>query len=182
MKKFLLLAACFGLWNNLSLAQTFFSLQWELAEPTESFRDIAGTGHGVKGTYMQFVSPRFALSGSVGYVKWGPRVATLPGSEYKFIAVPLRLGMNLLLAQGVVAPYIGMGLGVDYLRARTVMPAAGINDDTSELKFGFSPRVGMGIHLAGPVGLNVDGSYNIIYTSDTPSKYFGFGVGLAVGM
>lgn len=167
--------------TQASFSQTFFSLQYEVAEPTESFRANAATGFGVRGTYMRFVSSRVALIGSGGYLKWGPRVDFPPNNEYKFVSIPIQLGADFLLSKGIIAPYVGMSLGMDYIRVRGIAPNSTLYSDISELKFSFRPHVGLGIFVAGPVGANITGSYNIIYTNVAPSKYFGLSVGLAVG-
>lgn len=168
---------------DYSHAQTFFSLQWEVAEPTESFSKSAGTGYGFKGTYIHFINQRIGLTGSAGYTKWGPRRDFPPNNEFKVVAVPVQLGMRFLLAKGVVAPYVGVSVGMDYLRIRGIAPNSTTNtySDESQLKFGLSPEVGLGIFLVGPVGVMINGSYNVIYTSDSSSKYFGLNAGLAVG-
>ncbi len=183
MKKFVVFCFALLVVQGQSFAQSFFSLQWEVAEPTESFRDAAGTGFGFKGTYMHFITSRMALTGSAGYVKWGPRVDFPPNNEYKLVSIPVQVGVKFLLSKGVVAPYLGIGLGMDYLRMRGIAPNSTTNtyEDKSELKFGFSPQVGAAIFVTGPIGVNLTGSYNIIYTAETPSKYFGFGAGLALG-
>lgn len=183
MKKIVmfLIALLFG--QQHSFAQSFFSLQWEVAEPTESFADAAGTGFGVKGTYMHFISQRFAVTGSAGYTKWGPRRDFPPNNEYKFVSVPVQLGIKFLLSKGIVAPYFSIALGMDYLRLRGVAPNSTtiVYEDKSELKFGFSTIVGTGVFLAGPLGLNLTGSYNVIYTPGRPSKYFTLNAGFVVG-
>jgi hypothetical protein len=179
MKRFL--CALFLLASQQTFSQTFFSLQYEVAEPTEGFRSIAATGFGVKGTYMRFVSSRFALVGSAGYVKWGPRVDFPPNNEYKFVSIPIQLGADVLLSKGIIAPYVGMSLGMDYIRVRGIAPNSTVYSDISELKFSFRPHVGLGIFVAGPVGVNLTGSYNVIYTDGNPSKYFGLNAGLTVG-
>lgn len=184
MKKFVLFFAALLFVHGYSSGQSFFSLQWEVAEPTESFSDAAGTGFGVRGTYMHFISQSFAVAGSVGYTKWGPRRDSLVNNEYKFVSIPVQLGFKLLLAKGVVAPYVGLAVGMNYLRVRGVAPnpTPTTYEDKSELKFGFTPYIGTAVFVAGPIGVNLTGSYNIIYTSDQPSKYFGFNAGLAVGL
>lgn len=166
---------------QVSFSQTFFSLQYEVAEPTESFRANAATGFGVRGTYMRFVSSRVALIGSAGYLKWGPRVDFPPNNEYKFVSIPIQLGADFLLSKGIIAPYVGMSLGMDYIRVRGVAQNSTLYSDISELKFSFRPHIGLGIFVAGPVGVNITGSYNVIYTNVSPSKYFGLSAGLAVG-
>ena len=100
-------------------AQTFLSLQYEIAEPTETFRDAAGTGSGVRAAYMHFISQRVAIAGSVGYIKWGARSGTPLNTEYKFVSTPVHLGVDFLLSRGVIAPYLGLSVGMDYLRMRT---------------------------------------------------------------
>lgn len=162
-------------------SQTFFSLQYEVAEPTENFRSVAATGFGVKGTYMRFVSSRFALVGSAGYIKWGPRVDFPPNNEYKFVSIPIQLGADVLLSKGIIAPYVGLTFGMDYIRVRGIAPNATVYADISELRFSFRPHVGVGIFVAGPVGVNLTGSYNVIYTDNKPSKYFGLNAGFSVG-
>jgi hypothetical protein len=163
-------------------AQSFFSLQYQVAEPTESFRESAGTGVGLSTTYMHFISPRFALSGSFGYLKWGPRTDFPSGNQYKFESVPVQLGGSFLLSKGIVAPYLGLSLGMDYIRLRTAVPnsAPVTYADQSELKFGFAPHVGVGVHVAGTVGILLTGSYHVMYTTPT-SKFFAFKAGLALG-
>jgi hypothetical protein len=172
-----------AMWSGESVAQSFLSLQWEVAEPTESFANAANTGFGVKGTYHHFISRYVALTGSAGYVKWESRVATPPSNDYRFISVPVHLGMDFLLSKGIVAPYAGISLGMNYLRVRGIAPnsTTGIYADNSELKFGFSPHIGTAIFLAGPLGVNITGAYNLIYTSGSPTKYFSLNAGLAVG-
>jgi hypothetical protein len=181
-KKVLLVAMLLWLYGESS-GQSFFSIQWEVAEPTEAFADAAATGFGVKGTYMHFVAQRIAITSSAGYVKWGPRTNFPPNNEYKFVSIPVQIGMDFLLSKSVIAPYVGLSLGMNYLRSRGIPPNSPTNAyaDDSELKFGFSPHVGTAIYLVGPVGVHLTGSYNIIYTSGRPSKYFGLNAGLAVG-
>lgn len=171
----------FGGIQSLS-SQTFFSLQAEVAEPTESFRNTVGTGFGVRGTYFHFIGGSFALTGSAGYVKWGPRVDFPPNNEFKIVSIPITMGAHLLLSRGVVSPYLGLSLGMSYLRIRGIASNSTLYNDSSELKFTFSPQVGVGIHIAGPVGLLLTGSYNLIYTPDPPSKFFGLNAGLALGL
>ena len=105
-----------------------------------------------------------------------------PNNEYKFVSVPLAFGGTFLLAKGVIAPYVGLSLGIDYLRIRGTSQNTSTYEDKSELKFCFSPQFGVGVHVAGPIGLLVTGSYNVMYTASTPSKYFGLNVGLAAGL
>jgi hypothetical protein len=162
-------------------AQSFFSLQAEVAEPTESFRAIAGTGFGAKATYIHYLSAYFALTGSTGYVQWGPRTDFPPNNDFKIISVPVMIGANILLSKGIIAPFLGGSLGMTYLRTRGIASTATVYEDRSELRFSLSPHVGVGVHIAGPVGLLLNGSYNLNYTPGTPSKYFSLGVGLAVG-
>ena len=183
MKKFVLFCVTMLIFHQYALAQSFFSLQWEIAEPTASFSEAAGTGFGIKGSYLHFVSQRIALTGSVGYIKWGPRKDVPLSTDYKFVTVPIQVGAKFLFTKGVVAPFVGIALGMDYVRVRGIAPNSTTNlyEDKSELKFGFSPSIGTAIHLFGPLGLNVAGSYNIIYTSDHASKYFGLNAGLIVG-
>lgn len=168
--------------TTLSHAQSFLSLQGEIAEPTNRFRESAGTGYGVKGTYMYFLSPYVALSGSTGYVRWGSRSNLPPNNEYGVVAVPVLLGGHLLLSRGVIAPYIGVALGLDYFRVRGIAPNATTYADESDVHFMFASHVGVGVHIAGPLGAIVTGSYNIIYRHTSPSKFFGLGAGLAVGI
>ncbi len=181
MKNCVALAMICLLYSQASFTQTFFSVQWEVTEPTESFREAAGTGFGVRATYAYFTTSHFALTGSAGYVKWGPRVNLPLNNDYKFIVIPVHVGMKFLLSKGVVAPYVGLSLGMDYVRSRGIAPNATIYRDSNELKFGFSPQVGTGFHIAGPVGINLTGAYNIVYTTGKPSKYFGLNAGLAFG-
>ena len=165
-----------------SHAQSFFALQAEVAEPTASFRDAAATGYGAQGIYIHYVSPHFAVTGSAGVVTWGPRIDSPPYTDYKLVSVPVTLGGNLLLSRGVIAPYLGVSLGINYLRIRGTAPNSTVYTDESELKFTLSPQVGVGVYIVGPVGLLVTGSYNIIYTPGTPSRYFGLNAGIAVGL
>jgi hypothetical protein len=181
MKKFVVFCFALLVVQGQSFAQSFFSLQLEVAEPTDSFRDAAGTGFGFKGTYMHFITSRMALTGSAGYVKWGPRVDFPPNNEYKFVSIPVQIGTKFLLSKSVIAPYVGISVGMDYLRTRGLAANSTSYSDTSELKFGFSTQVGVGIYLVGPLGVNLTGSYNVIHTASSPSKYFGLNAGLAVG-
>jgi hypothetical protein len=181
MRNLIAFALICGLYSQSTFGQAFFSVQWEVTEPTESFREAAGTGFGAKATYAYFTTSRFALTGSVGYVKWGPRVNFPLNNEYKFIVIPIHIGMELLLSKGIVAPYVGVSMGMDYVRIRGIAPNTTIYSDSNELKFGLSPHVGVGLHVAGPVGINLTGAYNVTYTSDRPSKYFGLNAGLAFG-
>ncbi len=158
------------------LGQTFLSVQYEVAEPTENFRQAANTGFGVKAVYMNFVSPRFAMTGSIGYTSWGSRA---PFNNYKYVAIPVHLGTDFLLSRGVIAPYIGMSLGMDYVRTRGANSTA--NSDKSELKFGFKSHIGVGIFVGGLIGVLLAGSYNITYTNPA-SKFFSLDAGLAVAL
>ena len=164
-------------------SQTFVGVQWQVAEPTQGFRLTSATGFGAKVTYIRFLGPAFALCGSFGHIKFDSRVNTPPLNDYKFVVIPVHVGMKLLLSKGVVSTHIGFDLGMDYLRIRGVPPTSVIPTfvDMSELKFGFSPEIGVGIHVAGPVGVLLTGSYNVVYTQGDPSQYFGLGAGLAVG-
>lgn len=164
-----------------SRAQSFFAVQGTVAEPTESFRQTAGTGYGVYATYIRYISPHIAISGASGYVQWGPRSNAPPHNDIKIASVPLIIGVDLLLVKGSIAPYVGVGAGVSYLRVRGIAAGSAMHEDKSELKFTFSPHVGAGVHLAGPLGLLVTGSYNVISTPHSASKYFGLHAGLAVG-
>ncbi len=167
--------------SQSSFAQSFLSVQWEVTEPTESFRQAAGTGFGVKVTYAYFTTSRFALTGSAGYVKHGPRVNLPANNEYKFVVIPIQVGMQLLLSKGFVAPYVGLSLGMDYVRSRGIAQNSTVYSDSNELKFGFSPHIGVGFFVAGPVGINLTGAYNVLYTSGRPSKHFGLNAGLPFG-
>ncbi len=183
MKKLAVVLIALVLTTQLSKAQAFTSFQWIAAEPTESFRESAGTGFGGQATYMYFFHPRFALTGSVGYIKWGSRIDSLPKNEYKFVSIPVQFGLRFLLSKDVVAPYLGLSIGMNYLTIRSVTPNSNpiTYSDRNELKFGFTPHVGIGIRVAKPVGINIDGSYNVIYTSGSPSKFFGLSAGLIFG-
>lgn len=183
MKNLLVVLLALFLATQLSKAQAFTSFQWMVAEPTESFRESAGTGFGGQATYMYFFHPRFALVGSAGYIKWGSRVDSLPTNQYKFVSIPVQFGLRFLLSKEVVAPYLGFSIGMNYLSIRGITPNSNpiTYSDRNELKFGFTPHMGIGIRLVKPVGVTVDGSYNIIYTSGSPSKFFGLSAGLAVG-
>jgi hypothetical protein len=162
-------------------AQNFIALQGEVAEPTNKFRESAGTGYGVRGTYMHFLSSYIALSGSAGYTRWGSRSNLPPNNDYRVIAVPVSLGAHLLLSRSIVAPYLGLAVGMDYFRVRGTAPNATAYADESEVHFAFSPHVGVGIHIAGPLGALLTGSYTVIYTHSTPSKYFSLSLGFAAG-
>lgn len=166
-----------------SFSQSFFSAQWEVAEPTESFRNTVGTGFGGSLSYIHFISPRIAITGRTGYVKWGPRVDAAPFTDFKLVSVPVVLGFDLLFTRGIVAPYVGVTTGVDYLRIRGVSPGdpAGPYQDKSELRFSVSPHLGVGIHVAGPVGVLLTGSYKVLFT-DPVSKLFTLNAGLIVGL
>ncbi len=177
----ILLALAAG--TTQAFSQAFFSLQWEVSEPTESFKQSAGTGFGGKLSYIHFVSPRLAITGSTGYTEWGPRVNAAPFSDYKLVSVPVGLGIDLLFTRGIVSPYVGVTAGMDYLRIRGISPGdpAGVYQDKSELRFSVSPHLGVGIHVAGPVGVLLTGSYKVLFT-DPASRLFILGVGLAVGL
>ncbi len=161
--------------------QSFIALQAEVAEPTNKFRESAGTGYGLRGTYMHFLSPYFSLSGAAGYTRWGSRSNLPPNNDYRVIAVPVALGAHLLLSRSIVAPYLGLTVGMDYFRVRGIAPNATTYADDSEIHFAFSSHVGVGIHIAGPLGLLLTGSYTVIYTPSIPSKYFSLALGLAAG-
>ena len=182
MKKLTIVLFALVFATQLSKAQAFTSIQWIVTEPTESFRERAGTGYGAQAVYMYFFHPRFALIGSVGYIKWGARVDSLP-SQNKFVSVPLQFGLRFLLSKDVVAPYLGFSIGMNYLTTRSVVANSNpvTFSDHNELKFGFTPHIGIAIRVIKPLGINVDGSYNVIYTSGSPSKFFGLAAGLSVG-
>lgn len=165
-----------------SFGQSFLMVQGEVAEPTNSFRTSAGTGYGVRATYMHFVSSHVALSGSAGYTRWGSRSNLPPNNEYRVVAVPVLLGGDILLSKAIVAPYIGLALGLDYFRVRGIAPNSTTYADESEVHFVFSPHVGVGVHIAGPLGVVMTGSYTVIYTPSSPSKFFGLGLGIAAAL
>lgn len=166
-----------------AFSQAFFAIQWEVAEPTETFKQTAATGFGGKLTYIYFVSPRVAITGSTGYTKWGPRIEAPPYTDYKLVSVPVGLGIRLLFTRGIVTPYVGVAAGMDYLRSRGVAPGdpSGVYHDKSELRFSVSPHLGVGIHVFGPVGFMVSGSYRVLFT-DPQAKLFTLGLGIAVGL
>ncbi|MEO8169113.1 MAG: outer membrane beta-barrel protein [bacterium] len=183
MKNIIMVLFVLALTAQTSKSQAFTSVQWIVAEPTESFRQNAGTGTGGQATYLYFFHPRFALIGSVGYIKWGSRTDTVSNGQFKFTSIPVQFGLRFLLSRDLVAPYVGFSVGMNYLMTRHAVanssPVAFA--DNNELKFGFTPLVGIAIRVAKPVGINIDGSYNIIYTSGAPSKFFGLAAGLSVG-
>ncbi|MBI5472572.1 MAG: outer membrane beta-barrel protein [Ignavibacteriae bacterium] len=176
-------AICFAALLGSARSQNFVGVQWQVVEPTENFRTSTNTGFGVKVRYLHFMSRQLAISGTAGHVQFDSRTSAQPFNDYKVVIIPVHLGATFLLSKGVVSPHIGIDLGMDYLRVRGV-PAGSLLPifvDRSELKFGFSPEIGVGIHIAGPVGILLTGSYNVTYTPGVPSRYFGFGAGLAVG-
>ncbi len=183
MKKLAIVLFALVLATQISKAQAFTSLQWIVTEPTESFRERAGTGYGGQATYIYFFHPRFALIGSVGYIKWGSRVDSLPKNQYKFVSVPFQFGLRFLLSKDLVAPYLGFSIGMNYLSLRSIVANSNpvTFSDRNELKFGFTPHIGIAIRVIKPLGINIDGSYNVIYTSGSPSKFFGLAAGLSVG-
>ena len=103
MKKLVVVLLALFLATQLSRAQAFTSFQGIIAEPTESFREVAGTGFGGQATYMYFFHPRFALTGSVGYIKWGSRVDSASKNPYKFVSIPVQFGLRFLLSKDVVS-------------------------------------------------------------------------------
>ncbi|HXG00241.1 MAG TPA: outer membrane beta-barrel protein [Bacteroidota bacterium] len=173
------LVACVG---ALSQAQDFIAVQAEIAEPTDAFRQSAGTGYGVKATYMHFLSSHLALSGSGGYTRWGSRSDVVPFNDYSIVSVPVLLGGHLLLSRGVVAPYAGVELGLNYLHERGTAPNTTASVNESEIRFVLRPHVGVGVHVAGPLGVLLTGSYNVIYTRLTPSKFFALSIGIAASL
>lgn len=182
MKQFLLVAVLSGLCVQHSFSQAFVALQAEVAEPTEEFRQSAGTGYGAKATYMRYLTTRFALAGSVGYIRWASRSNLPPNNEYKVVAIPVSLGASFLLSKNIIAPYIGLAVSFDYMRVRGIAPNATTYEDKNELHFAFTPHVGVGVHVVGPIGILLTGSYNVIYTSPATLKYFGLGIGVAAGL
>lgn len=166
----------------LSHAQDFVAVQAEIAEPTDAFRQSAGTGYGVKATYMHFLSSHLALSGSGGYTRWRSRSDLAPFNDYSIVSVPVLLGGHLLLSKSVVAPYAGVELGVNYLLKRGTPPNTMAQVNESEVRFVFRPHVGAGVHVVGSLGLLLTGSYNVIYTQSTPSKFFALSIGIAAGL
>lgn len=164
-----------------SYGQSFISLQAEVAEPTEEFRQTAATGFGVKGTYLHFLTTRFSLGGSMGYVRWNSRSNFPPNNDYRVVTVPVALNADFLLSKSVVAPYIGIALGMNYLRIRGIPPSETTYEDKNEAHFAFSPHIGVGMHVAGPFGILLVGSYNIIFTDPVRIKYFALSVGAAAG-
>lgn len=130
---------------------------------------------------MNYLTTRLALIGSAGYLRWGSRSNVPPMNEYNVVAVPVSLGASFLLSKSVVAPYVGLAVGFDYLRVRGIAPNATTYEDKSELHFAFTPQLGVGVHVIGPVGMLVTGSYTVIYTHPATSKYFGLAVGVAAG-
>ncbi|MER3522651.1 MAG: hypothetical protein C4326_00935 [Ignavibacteria bacterium] len=181
MKALGFLVACL-IFAATSHAQSFISLQAEIAEPTEEFRQTAGTGFGAKGSYLHFLTTRFALGGSLGYVRWNSRTNVPPNNEYRVIAVPIALNADFLLSKSVVAPYIGFSVGMNYLRIRGIAPNANTYEDKNEAHFAYSPHIGVGIHIAGPFGILLVGSYNVIHTERVRTKYFALSVGGAAGL
>ncbi len=183
MKTFVLVLVALVVTTQLSNAQAFTSFQWTVAEPTESFRESAGTGYGAQLTYMYFFHSRFALTGSVGYVKWGSRMDSLSTNPFRLVSIPVQFGLRFLLSKDIVAPYLGFSIGMNYLTIRTATANSTPvpYSERNELKFGFTPHIGIAIRVVKPVAINIDGSYNVIYTSGSPSKFFGLNAGVSVG-
>ncbi len=182
MRQLLFVAVLSGISVQYASSQSFIALQAEVAEPTEEFRQSAGTGYGAKATYTHYLTMRFALIGSASYVRWGSRSSVPPNNEYNVVAVPVSLGATFLLSKNVIAPYVGVAVGFDYMRVRGIAPSATTYENKNELHFAFSPHVGVGVHIAGPVGVLVTGSYNVIYTNPSRSKYFALSFGVAAGL
>lgn len=186
MKKFVLLLAVVFMFAGLSLAQSKMglSVQGSLAFPTGDFGDAAGTGFGGVGTFMYEVSPMLAITGSVGYLTWGPKEDLGEGFDYSLSTIPVLVGVRYSFGKGNFLPYVLAEVGMHFLSSEVTLT---IFDEPftfseSESKFGFAPGAGFYYYFNPKTALDVNVKYNSISTEGSTTSYLGVNAGVAFAL
>jgi hypothetical protein len=95
--------------------------------------------------------------------------------------VPIMLTAGYLFKSNKFVPYAGIGLGVYYIRGKSVSSSMEYETENA-WHFGFSPEVGITIpFIISNFGLNINTKYNMaVKTNNAPThSWFSFGIGLS---
>ncbi len=182
MKKIIavMLFAFISLTTNLQ-AQTkkqYYDLGWDVAMPMGSFSDyISKTS--LRGGFFSgnvFLTDAFSLGFKFGYNSFSENVPSqtyyinngannvtaITAASYNYIvSAPVQVGGYYhFVTNGQIEPYIGLGLGVNYLTEETLMQD--LDDADSQWAFILNPEVGIRYQFAdSPFALKLRAGYNM---------------------
>ncbi|HRP02731.1 MAG TPA: outer membrane beta-barrel protein [Candidatus Kapabacteria bacterium] len=144
-----------------------------LALPTGDMGDASSTGFGLTGVFSYSLNPQLLLTGSIGYITFGEKIA-----GFSFSTVPVNAGIQYRFNQDPkFQPYIGAETLLFFNSAKVNTGFFG-SVSTSSTDFGFTPIVGAAFPLNANVEIRANLKYHMIFTSGSTSSFVGIGGGV----
>lgn len=181
MKKITIIAllAILGLSTSLQAQKRqYYSLGWDIGFPVGQFSDYI-SDPSLRGGYFSgniFVTDAVSLGFKFGYNSYDqnqnrktyqiqPGLAATAATYNYIVSAPILFGAYYHFnVGGVVEPYVGLGIGVNYIDEETYIQDMEIYDD--QWSFLMSPEVGLRVPFGeSPVALGVRLSYNANFNS-----------------
>ncbi len=176
LKTTLIIAILFAVFSSPTFAQNNkmqLGGEVSLALPMGDMGDAYGTGFGLTGVFSYSLNPQLLLTGSVGYISFGEKIAGL-----SFSTVPVNAGIQYRFNQDKkFQPYIGAETLLFFSSAKVNTGFFG-SVSSSSTDFGFTPIVGAAFPIAPNMEIRANLKYHIIFTSGSSSTFLGIGGGV----
>lgn len=175
MKKiFAIILFAFVVLTGSLQAQTkqYYSLGWDVGMPVGSFSDyISETS--LRGGFFSgniFVTDAVSIGFKFGYnsyhentdrqTYYGKDGSAITAASYNYlVSSPMQLGGYYHFNLGSIEPYIGLGLGINYLSEETIIQDWDVSDD--QWAFLVNPEIGLRIPISNtPLAIGVRAGYN----------------------
>jgi hypothetical protein len=154
-----------------------FSVGLELALPSGTFGDQAGTGFGASVRYEMPMGSNLALMGTIGYLTFGGKTVDFgPGGSFKYTEsmIPIQVGAKYYFMEQQSGFYAALQLGITSFSVKSDityptgsgLPNISVSASTTDLSY----APGIGYHLA---NIDLQASYQIVSTTGGSSSYIG---------
>jgi len=133
--------------------------------PTETFEESFDTGAGLAVTYYSRPSSHVFLGLRGGYHRFEAQTG-----DATLNVIPLQIATKYNFSLTGLQPYVGVDGGVYLLR-----PESG--EENSE--FGVAPKFGFRVPIAFGVDLDLNATYEVVFTEPENTTYVGLNAGIA---
>jgi opacity protein-like surface antigen len=150
----------------------------ELAFPTGSFGDVAGTGIGITANFQYGWKPNIDLMAQLGFIRWGGKTNGA-NWDYSYHALPIQVGGKYFFNEETNRFYVGGLVGFHLFRWSfsydRPYPYGHYSASSSKTEFSIAPMGGYEMKIGESMMFDASARYQIV--SDNLS-YFGIRAGL----
>lgn len=153
------------------------SVSGGIALPIGDFNDAAGAGFGGKAEFLFSILGGFSFGAELDYIMFGGKsidLGVFGEFKYDYSMIPIVAKVYYNFPSSLISPYamFGFGLTITKVTIETTIMGETNKDSDSESDFGIC--VGGGIRFS---SLDINASYNQVFTEGSDLQYLGISLG-----